>query len=310
MDKKVSVIGAGNVGASTALRLAELGICDVALIDSVGGLAAGKALDLSEAAPIQRYDARIAGSSEYEMTEKSDVVVVTAGFPRKPGMSRDDLLASNAEVVGTAVRQAVRFSPDCILIIVSNPMDAMCHVAMKESGFPRNRVIGMAGILDAARFRTFIAQELGVSMENCEAMVLGAHGDAMVPVPRYSTVAGIPVTELISSERLDAIVERVRSGGAEVVGLLKTGGAYYAPSAAIVEMVEAILKDKKKILPCSAYLEGEYEMKGVFVGVPVKLGKSGIEEIVQIGLLEPESEKLRQSAAAVRKLLEKLKGLS
>ncbi len=303
MDKKVTVVGAGNVGATTAQRLAEKELCDVVLIDIIEGVPQGKALDLTEAAPIEKHDAGLIGSNNYEASEKSDVVIITAGIARKPGMSRDDLLNTNTKIMKSVTEQIARFSPDAILIIVSNPLDAMCHVAYKASNFPRNRVIGMAGVLDSARFRAFISMELNVSVENTHAFVLGGHGDTMVPLPRYSTVAGIPVTELISKERIDALIERTRKGGAEIVGLLKTGSAYYAPASAAVEMAEAVLKDKKKILPCAAYLEGEYGINDLFIGVPVKLGSNGIEEIIQIKLTDEENAALKRSADAVKELV-------
>lgn len=307
MDKKVTIVGAGNVGATTAQRLAEKELCDVVLIDIIEGVPQGKALDLAEAAPIEKHDAHIIGSNNYEASEKSDVVIITAGIPRKPGMSRDDLLNTNAKIMKSVTEQIVRFSPDAVLIIVSNPLDAMCHVAYKASNFPKNRVIGMAGVLDSARFRAFISMELNVSVENTHAFVLGGHGDTMVPLPRYSTVAGIPITELLSKERIDALVERTRKGGAEIVGLLKTGSAYYAPASAAVEMAESILKDKKKILPCAAYLEGEYGINDLFIGVPVKLGSNGIEEIIQITLTDEENAALQKSADAVKELTLKIK---
>ena len=306
MDKKVTIVGAGHVGATTAQRLAEKELCDVVLIDIIEGVPQGKALDLAEAAPIEKHDAHIIGSNNYEASEKSDVVIITAGIPRKPGMSRDDLLNTNAKIMKSVTEQIVRFSPDAVLIIVSNPLDAMCHVAYKASNFHRNRVIGMAGVLDSARFRAFISMELNVSVENTHAFVLGGHGDTMVPLPRYSTVAGIPITELLSKERIDALVERTRNGGAEIVGLLKTGSAYYAPASAAVEMAESILKDKKKILPCAAYLEGEYGINDLFIGVPVKLGSNGIEEIIQITLTDDESAALQKSADAVQELVLKI----
>ncbi|MDL1988505.1 MAG: malate dehydrogenase [Deltaproteobacteria bacterium] len=306
MDKKVTVVGAGNVGATTAQRLAEKELCDVVLIDIIEGVPQGKALDLAEAAPIEKHDASLIGSNNYEASEKSDVVIITAGIARKPGMSRDDLLSTNAKIMKSVTEQIARFSPDAVLIIVSNPLDAMCHVAYKASNFPRNRVIGMAGVLDSARFRAFISMELNVSVENTHAFVLGGHGDTMVPLPRYSTVAGIPVTELISKERIDALIERTRKGGAEIVGLLKTGSAYYAPASAAVEMAEAVLKDKKKILPCAAYLKGEYGINDLFIGVPVKLGSNGIEEIIQIKLTDEESAALQKSADAVQELVLKI----
>ncbi|MBC2694308.1 MAG: malate dehydrogenase [Desulfobacteraceae bacterium] len=307
MDKKVTVVGAGNVGATTAQRLAEKELCDVVLIDIIEGVPQGKALDLAEAAPIEKHDANLMGSNNYEASEKSDIVIITAGIARKPGMSRDDLLNTNSKIMKSVTEQIVRFSPDAVLIIVSNPLDAMCHVAYKASNFPRNRVIGMAGALDSARFRAFISMELNVSVENTHAFVLGGHGDTMVPLPRYSTVAGIPVTELISKERIDVLIERTRKGGAEIVGLLKTGSAYYAPASAAVEMAEAVLKDKKKILPCAAYLEGEYGINDLFIGVPVKLGSNGIEEIIQITLTDEENAALQKSADAVKELVGLLK---
>lgn len=307
MDKKVSVIGAGNVGATIAQRLAEKELCDVALIDVVEGVPQGKALDLTEAAPIEKHDAHLSGSNSYEASAGSDIIIITAGIPRKPGMSRDDLISTNAGIVKTVTQQAAKFSPDAILIIVSNPLDAMCQVAYEASGFPRNRVIGMAGVLDSARFRAFIAMELDVSVENTHAFVLGGHGDTMVPLPRYSTVAGIPITELLSREKIDALIDRTRKGGAEIVGLLKTGSAFYAPASAAVEMAESILKDKKKILPCAAYLDGEYGIKDLFIGVPVKLGANGIEEIIQIKLTDDENTALQKSADAVAELKALLK---
>ncbi|HQH05313.1 MAG TPA: malate dehydrogenase [Smithellaceae bacterium] len=310
MNQKVTVVGAGNVGATAAQRLAEKALADVVLIDVVEGVPQGKSLDLAQAAPIEKHDAHLAGTNTYEASAGSDIVIITAGLPRKPGMSRDDLLATNRGIMKNVVRQTVRYSPDAILIIVSNPLDAMCHVAMEESGFPKNRVIGMAGVLDSARFRAFIAMELSVSVENVHAMVLGGHGDTMVPLPRFSTVAGIPITELMSPERIEALAMRTRNGGAEIVGLLKTGSAYYAPASAAVEMAESILRDKKKILPCAAYLEGEYGISGLFVGVPVKLGKSGIEEIISLRLLPEEQKALEKSAAAVRELVDAMKRMA
>ena len=280
MNQKVTVVGAGNVGATAAQRLAEKELADVVLVDIIEGVPQGKSLDLAEAAPIEKHDAHLAGANRYEASAGSDIVIITAGIPRQRGMSRDDLLATNRGIMKNVVRQVVRHSPGAILIIVSNPLDAMCHVAMEESGFPKNRVIGMAGVLDSARFRAFIAAELDVSVENVQAMVLGGHGDTMVPLPRFSTVAGIPVTEWMTPERIESLVARTRSGGAEIVGLLKTGSAYYAPASAAGEMAESILRDKKKILPCAAYLVGEYVLSGLFVCVPVKLGKNGIEQIL------------------------------
>jgi malate dehydrogenase len=310
MRKKVTVIGAGNVGATTAMRVAEKELADVVLIDVLEGVPAGKALDLAEAAPIESHDSRITGvTNDYSYARESDIVIVTAGIPRKPGMSRDDLLTTNAGIVGSVIKEISTVAPDSILIIVSNPLDAMCHVAFETSGFDKKKVVGMAGVLDSARFRAFIAMELNVSVENTHAFVLGAHGDTMVPLPRYSTVAGIPITELMSAERIEAIVERTRKGGGEIVGLLKTGSAYYAPASAAMEMAEAILKDKKKILPCVAYLQGEYGINNLFIGVPVKLGSAGIEEIIEIKLTEQENEALQSSAKAVQGLVDDLKRL-
>lgn len=309
MDKKVTVIGAGNVGATAAQRLAEKELCDVALVDIIKGVPQGKALDLAEAAPIEKHDARLSGTNTYDASAGSNIVIITAGIPRKPGMSRDDLISTNAGIVKSVTEQVAEQSPEAILIIVSNPLDAMCHVAYATSGFPKERVIGMAGVLDSARFRAFIAMELNVSVENTHAFVLGGHGDTMVPLPRYSTVAGIPITELLTQDRIDALVERTRNGGAEIVGLLKTGSAFYAPASAAVEMAESILKDKKKILPCAAYLEGEYGIDDLFMGVPVKLGTKGVEEIIEIQLTEEEQAALQKSAAAVQELKDVLKKL-
>jgi malate dehydrogenase len=300
MRKKVTVVGAGNVGATTAHRLADKQLADVVLIDILEGIPQGKGLDLLEAGPIEGYDCRIRGTNDYADTANSDLVVMTAGFPRKPGMSRDDLLKANFEVVKATIEKVVKHSPDCILIVVTNPLDAMAQTALKVSGFSRNRVIGMAGILDTARYRTFIAEALNVSVQNVQGFVLGGHGDTMVPVPRYTTVAGIPVAELMPKEKLDAIIERTRKGGGEIVALLKAGSAYYAPSAAVVEMVDAIFNDRKKILPCAAYLEGEYGIKGLFVGVPVKLGAKGIEQVIEIKLTPEEKAALDKSAASVK----------
>jgi malate dehydrogenase len=310
MRQKVTVVGAGNVGATVAMRVAEKELADVVIVDILEGVPAGKALDLAESAPIECHDARITGATnDYSLADGSDIVVVTAGVPRKPGMSRDDLLSTNAKIMKSVITEVARVAPNTILIIVSNPLDAMCHVAYEASSFDKKRVIGMAGVLDSARFRTFIAMELDVSVENTHAFVLGAHGDTMVPLPRYSNVAGIPITELLPRERIDAIVERTRKGGGEIVGLLKTGSAYYAPASATTEMVEAILKDKKKILPCVTYLEGEYGITGLFIGVPVKLGKEGVEEIIEISLTEEEREALKKSAHSVQGLVDDLKKL-
>ncbi len=304
MQKKVTVVGAGNVGATAAQRLAEKALCDIVLVDIAEGLPQGKALDLAEAAPIEKHDSRLLGTNDYTQTAGSDIVIITAGIPRKPGMSRDDLIRTNAGIMKSVVENVAKHSPEAMLIIVSNPLDAMCHVAFETSGFPKNRVIGMAGVLDSARFRCFIAEELDVSVENTHAFVLGGHGDTMVPLPRYSTVAGVPITEMMEKDRIDAIVERTRNGGAEIVSLLKTGSAFYAPASAAVEMAESILKDRKKILPCAVYLEGEYGIKGLFIGVPVKLGKNGIEKIIEITLTGDETEALMKSADAVRKLVD------
>ncbi len=303
MRKKVTIVGSGNVGATAAHWIAAKELADVVLIDIVEGVPQGKGLDLLEAMPIEKRDSHVSGTNSYADTADSDIVIITAGIPRKPGMSRDDLLNTNAGIMKTVVGEVVKHSPNCILIIVSNPLDAMAQVAYKLSGFSRQRVIGMAGVLDSARFRAFIAEELRVSVENVTAFVLGGHGDTMVPLPRYSTVAGIPITELIEKSRLDVLVQRTRDGGAEIVKYLKTGSAYYAPSAAAAEMVEAILKDKKKILPCAAYLDGEYGIKGLFVGVPVKLGSSGIEQIVEIKLTAEEQAALNKSADSVKELV-------
>src|SRR6267378_584549 len=303
MRKKVTIVGSGNVGATAAHWIASKELADVVLIDIIEGVPQGKGLDLLEAMPIEKRDSYIIGTNDYKDTANSDIVVVTAGIPRKPGMSRDDLLNTNHGIMKAVIGEAVKYSPNCILIIVSNPLDAMAQAAYKMSGFPRERVIGMAGVLDSARFRAFIAAELKVSVENVTAFVLGGHGDTMVPLPRYSTCAGIPITELLSKDQIDAIVKRTAGGGAEIVNLLKTGSAYYAPSAAAVEMTEAILKDKKKILPCAAYLEGEYGINGLYVGVPCKLGARGLEQIIEINLLAEERIALQKSAAAVQELV-------
>jgi malate dehydrogenase len=307
MRKKVTVVGAGNVGANCALRIAGKELADVVLVDIVEGVPQGKGLDILQSGPVEGYDVNIVGSNDYGPTANSDIVVITAGFPRKPGMSRDDLLIANYEVVKAATEQAAKASPNAILILVTNPLDAMCWTAFQISKFSKNRVIGMAGVLDTARFRTFIAQELDLSVENVTAMVLGGHGDTMVPIARLTNVSGIPLTELMDQATIDRLVDRARNGGAEIVKYLKTGSAYYAPSAAAVEMVESILKDKKKVLPCAAYLEGEYDIQGLFVGVPVKLGSRGIEKIFQIKLTSDEHAALQKSAAAVKELVEVLK---
>ena len=304
MRKKLTVVGAGNVGANCAMWIAAKELGDVVLVDVVEGVPQGKGLDLLQAGPINRSDLHITGTNGYEETANSDICIITAGFPRKPGMSRDDLLLANYEIVKTATEGLMKHSPNTILIVVSNPLDAMAQTALMVSKFPRNRVIGMAGVLDTARFRTFLASELDVSVENVTAVVLGGHGDTMVPLVRLSSVSGIPLTELLSKEKLDAIVERTKNGGAEIVKHLKTGSAYYAPSAAAVEMAESILKDKKKVLPCAAYLEGEYGISGLFVGVPVKLGAKGIEKIYEIQLSTEEKAALQKSADSVKELVD------
>jgi malate dehydrogenase len=307
MRKKVTVVGAGNVGANCALRIADKELADVVLVDIVEGIPQGKGLDLLQSGPVQGYDVQITGANDYSATAGSDIVVITAGFPRKPGMSRDDLLMANYDIVRAATEQAAPLSPDAILIVVTNPLDAMCWTAHHVSKFPKNRVVGMAGILDTARFRTFIAQALNVAVESVSTMVLGGHGDTMVPLVRLTSVAGIPLTELLDQATIDALVLRTRNGGAEIVKYLKTGSAYYAPSAGTIEMVESILKDKKKVLPCAAYLEGEYGVNGLFVGVPVKLGAAGIEKVYEVQLAPDESAALAKSAAAVQELIDVLK---
>src|SRR5437588_12387246 len=303
MRKKVTIVGAGNVGATAAHWVASKELADVVLIDVLEGIPQGKGLDLLEAMPIEKRDSYVLGTNDYADTAHSDIVVITAGVARKPGMSRDDLLNTNFKIMQDVVGKVVANSPNCILIVVSNPLDAMAQAAFKLSKFSRNRVIGMAGILDSARFRTFIAEELNVSVENVTAFVLGGHGDTMVPLRRYPAVAGIPITELLDATTVEKLIQRTRDGGAEIVKYLKTGSAYYAPSAAVTEMVEAILKDKKKILPCAAYLEGEYGMRGLFVGVPVKLGAKGIEKIIEIKLTADEKAALDKSAASVKELV-------
>jgi malate dehydrogenase len=300
----VTVVGAGNVGASVAQRVAEGSLAHVILIDIVEGLPQGKALDLAEAAPVVGHDMKVTGTNDYADTAGSDVIVVTSGLPRTPGMSRDDLLAKNAGIVRSVVKQAATHSPDAILIIVTNPLDAMCHVALEASGFPPERVIGMAGVLDSARFRSFIAEELGVSVTSTHAFVLGGHGDTMVPLPRYSTAGGVPITELMGADRVEALVDRTRNGGAEVVALLKTGSAYYAPAASVAQMVDSILNDRNQVLPCAAYLKGQYGVDGLFVGVPVKLGRRGVSQVVEIELQADERAAFDRSAAAVRELVD------
>ena len=304
MNRKVTVIGSGNVGATAARSISDKELADVVLLDILDGVPQGKALDMLEACPVEGSDARVLGTNDYVDTAGSDVVVITAGLARKPGMSRDDLLQKNYQIIKSVTEQVVKESPDCIIIPVTNPLDAMCQVVYRVSGFPRERVVGMAGVLDSARMRTFIAQELRVSVENTHAFVLGGHGDTMVPLPRYSTVAGIPITELMDADTVEAIVTRTAQGGAEIVKLLGTGSAYYAPGSAVVEMVEAIVKDKKKILPCCAFLQGEYGISDLFVGVPVKLGAGGMEQIIQITLTEVEEAALMKSADSVRELIQ------
>ncbi|HIM79762.1 MAG: malate dehydrogenase [SAR202 cluster bacterium MP-SAtl-SRR3965592-G2] len=304
MRSKVTVVGAGNVGATTALRIQQLGYTDVVLVDVVEDLPQGKALDMLEAGPVIGTDARVTGSNSYDESADSDVVVITAGIARRPGMSRDDLLLTNMRITSSVTEQVVKYSPECIIIAVTNPLDAMVQNVYETSGFPRNRVFGMAGILDTARFRTFIAEELNVSVEDVQALVLGGHGDDMVPLVRYTWVGGIPIAELMAEEKIDQLVARTRAGGGEIVALLKEGSAYYAPSAAITQMVEAVLLDKKRVLPACAYLEGEYGINGLCVGVPVKLGAGGVEQIMQIGLTEEERTALRHSAASVQELVD------
>jgi malate dehydrogenase len=307
MRSKVTVVGAGNVGASAAQRIVEKHLADVVLIDVVEGIPEGKALDLWESAPVEGYDCQLRGTQDYADTAGSDLVVITAGLARKPGMSRDDLLMKNYEIVKGTTEQVIRHSPDAILVVVTNPLDVMAQAALRVSRLPKQRVVGMAGVLDSARFRSFIAEELNVSVTNVHAMVLGGHGDTMVPLPRFATVSGIPITELMPPAVIERLVDRTRNGGAEIVAHLKTGSAYYAPSAAIVEMVDSILRDRMKVLPCAAYLEGEYGLRGLFVGVPVKLGRKGVEQILEISLTDAERKALHESARSVSEMVEKLK---
>ncbi len=308
MRFKVTVVGAGNVGATTAQRIFERGYADVVLVDVVEDMPQGKALDLLESGPVLGTDAQIVGANDYEPTAGSDVVVITAGIARRPGMSRDDLLLTNMRIVQSVTEEVAKYSPECVIVVVSNPLDAMVQLAQSVSGFPKERVVGMAGILDTARFRTFLAQELGVSVTNVQAYVLGGHGDTMVPLIKATTVGGVPVSELIEADRLEEIVQRTRDGGAEIVALLKTGSAYYAPSAASAQMVESILLDRKEILPCAAMLDGEYGISGLYVGVPVKLGVGGVEEIIEVELTDAESAALRASADAVQELVDVMAG--
>ena len=309
MAAKITIVGAGNVGATTAHWAAAKELGDVVLIDIIEGLPQGKALDLAESAPLEGFDCRLVGTNDYADTAHSDVVVVTAGIARRPGMSRDDLLQTNAKIVSTVVSQVVRYSPNAYLIVVSNPLDAMVHVAKQVSGWPKQRVMGMAGVLDSARFRYFIAQELGVSVEDVHGFVLGGHGDTMVPVPRYATVNGISITQLLSAEQIARLVQRTRDGGAEIVNYLKQGSAFYAPGAAIVQMVEAIVKDKKRVLPAAAYLEGEYGLHDIYVGVPILLGAAGVEKVNEVELTTEEQAALKRSAAAVEELVRALPAL-
>ena len=301
---KITVVGAGHVGATCAQRLAEKELArEVVLIDIVEGIPQGKGLDQWESAPVEGFDSHIIGANDYEEAADSDLFIVTAGIARKPGMSRDDLLKTNASIVESVSKEIARVAPDSIIIMVSNPLDVMAYVAMKTTGFPRERVIGMAGVLDTARFRSFISLELGVSVEDIQALVLGGHGDTMVPLVSYTTISGIPLTQFLGNERLEALLERTRKGGAEIVGHLKTGSAYYAPSAAAVQMAEAIVRDKRRILPCAAYLEGEYGYKGIFLGVPCQLGEGGLQRIIEVELTESEVEALTNSARAVRETI-------
>ena len=303
---KVTVVGAGNIGGTVALHLALRNYTDVALVDIVEGLPQGKALDILESGPIERFDASVIGTNNYEDTEGSDIAVITSGKPRQPGMDRSELLNDNQEIVSSVTEQLVEHSPECIIIVVANPLDAMCHVVIETSGFPRERVVGMAGILDTARYRTFIAQELGASVRDVFALVLGGHGDTMVPLPSMATVSGVPITQMLSQEQVDEIVQRTRQGGAEIVDLLGSGSAFYAPAAAIAEMIDAILLDQKRILPCAAYLQGEYGINDLFVGVPVKLGAEGVEEVIELDLTDEEREDLEHSADDVRQMVEVL----
>ena len=304
--KKITIVGAGNVGATAAHWAAEKELGDIVLVDIIEGMPQGKALDLMESRPVEDFDVTITGSNSYEETAGSDLVIITSGLPRKPGMSREDLLQKNKEIITSVTKSVFAQSPDCIIIVVTNPLDTMTYLAKTVSGFPKNRVMGMAGILDSARFRVFIAMELNVSVEDIQAFVLGGHGDSMVPLPRYSCVGGIPLTQLLSKEKIDAIVERTRKAGGEIVALLKTGSAYYSPSASVIQMAEAILKDKKRILPCCAYLEGEYGLNHIYFGVPAKLGTDGVEQILEVSLTEEEKTLVQQSGKAVKESIASL----
>ena len=307
MRKKISVIGAGHVGEVTAFKIAEKELGDVVLLDIIEDMPIGKGLDMLQGGPVGRYDSSVIGSNAYENTANSDIVVITAGIPRKPGMSRDELVGTNFGIVKSVTERVVEQSPNAMLLVVSNPLDAMAYTAFKVSGFPKNRVFGMAGILDTTRFRAFISMELKVSVENIQALVLGGHGDTMVPIARYTTVSGIPLSHFLPQDRIEAIIERTRQGGGEIVKYLKTGSAYYAPSLAVTEMVESIVRDKKKILPCAAYLEGEYGINDLYFGVPIKLGAKGVEEIIEIDLTDEEKEAIKNSEAAVRTVIDLLK---
>ncbi len=307
MRKKVTVVGAGNVGASCAQRIAEKGYADVVLVDIIEGIPQGKALDMLQSGPVVASDSRLIGTNSYEETQDSDIAIITSGVPRKPGMSRDDLLLTNVEIVKGVTESVIKHSPNCIIIMVTNPLDAMAQLTLHVSKLPRSRVIGMSGILDTTRFRTFLAMELDVSVEDVSACVLGGHGDTMVPIPRLTTVGGVPITDILPQETIDRIVNRTIKGGGEIVSLLKAGSAYYAPSAGVTQMVDSIILDKKRVLPCAAYLEGEYGIEGVFVGVPVKLGARGIEQIIEIKLTPEEDAALKRSAEAVRELIEVMK---
>ncbi len=304
MRKKISVIGAGHVGEVTAFKIAEQELGDVVLLDIIEDMPIGKGLDMREGGPVGKYDSAIAGTNSYADTANSDIVVITAGIPRKPGMSRDELVGTNFGIVKSVTESVIEYSPNAMLLVVSNPLDAMVYTAFKISGFPKNKVFGMAGILDTTRFRAFISMEINVSVENIQALVLGGHGDTMVPIARYTTVSGIPLSRFIPEDRIEAIIERTRKGGGEIVKYLKTGSAYYAPSLAVTEMVESIVKDKKKILPCAAYLEGEYGINDLYFGVPIKLGANGVEEIIEIDLTDAEKEAIKQSEAAVRNVID------